>query len=62
VQYVYEVGGRYMLVTENTLDRTHPGQPHWEAGPMKDNMQVDNYGRYRVSNDKIKVNFTYGGC
>jgi hypothetical protein len=62
VQYVYDVNGRYMLVTENTMDRSHPGQPHWEAGPMKRNMQVDNHGRYRVSNNKVKANFTYGGC
>jgi hypothetical protein len=24
----YEVDGRYMLVTENTMDSSHPGEPH----------------------------------
>ena len=28
VQYVYDVNGEYMLLTENTLDRSHPGEPH----------------------------------
>ena len=62
VQYVYDVDGRYMLVTENTMGRSHPGEPHWEAGPAKPGLQVDNYGRYRVSNDKVKANFSYGAC
>jgi hypothetical protein len=59
VQEVYEVNGEYMLLTENTMDRSHPGEPHWEAGKMKESMAIDNHGRYRVQNDKVKVNFTY---
>ncbi|MPZ78938.1 MAG: hypothetical protein GEV28_00440 [Actinophytocola sp.] len=62
VQYVYDMDGRNMLVTENTMDRSHPGQPHWEAGEMKQNQQVDNHGRWRVANNKIKVNFSSEGC
>jgi hypothetical protein len=63
VQYVYDVDGETVLVTENTMDRSHPGQAHWEAGPIKENMQIDNYGRYRVRNEwpsgepKSKVDF-----
>lgn len=58
VQYVYDVDGEILLVTENTMDRSHPGDPHWEAGRIKENQQVDNYGRWRVQNDKIKINFS----
>jgi hypothetical protein len=57
VQYVYDVDGEILLVTENTMDRSHPGDPHWEAGRIKENHQVDNHGRWRVQNDKIKINF-----
>lgn len=28
VQYVYDMNGRYMLVTENAMDRSYLGQPH----------------------------------
>jgi len=62
VQYVYDINGKYMLVTENTMDRSHPGEPHWEAGPAKPGLQIDNHGRYRVSNQKVKVNFSAEGC
>jgi RHS repeat-associated protein len=62
VQYVYDLDGKYMLLTENTMDRSHPGEPHWEAGPAKPGLQVDNYGRYRVSNQKFKVNFSAEAC
>jgi hypothetical protein len=56
-QYVYDVNDIIMLLTDNTMDRSHPGEPHWEAGPAKDPLRVDNYGRYRVVNQKIKVNY-----
>jgi hypothetical protein len=62
LQYVYDVDGTIMLVTDNTMDSSHPGKPHWEAGPARDPLKVNNYGIYRVSNDKVKVNYRPGGC
>jgi len=63
--YVYEVpkaggGTRLMGVQEKTLDRSHVGQPHWEAGPIKTDpltgaMITDRYGVPRLSNSKSSV-------
>ncbi len=60
--YVYEVpkpggGTQLMGVQQKTLDRSHTGQPHWEAGPIKmdpltGQIRTDRYGTPRLSNDK----------
>nr|WP_306335047.1 DUF6531 domain-containing protein [Streptomyces sp. KL118A] len=61
-QYVYEVPGpgggkRTMLVTDNTLDDVADHGPHWEAGPAKEPLRMDNHGRYRVVNQKVKIDY-----
>ncbi|MEU1120734.1 DUF6531 domain-containing protein [Streptomyces sp. NPDC005879] len=61
-QYVYEVpapggGKRTMLVTDNTLDDVADHGPHWEAGPAKEPLRMDNHGRYRVVNQKVKIDY-----
>lgn len=42
------------------MDRSHPGQEHWEAGRVKKDkrtgeVQQNRYGRPKLENDKAKV-------
>lgn len=61
-QYTYEVpqegGGTQTKVVQRNkgTDRSHPGQPHVEAGTPKEKGQVDKFGRPRLNNNKTKVN------
>jgi RHS repeat-associated protein len=55
-QYTYETPEGEKLVQRNTgTDRSHPGQPHVEAGKPKPAGQTDSIGRPRLQNDKTKV-------
>jgi hypothetical protein len=64
-EYTYEVPGKgggtqTKSVQQQTLDRSHQGQPHWEAGQVKtDNgkVRMNNYGRPKLDNNKSKVNY-----
>ena len=63
-EYTYDVpksggGSKKVSVQQQTLDRSHPGQNHWEAGPVKmadGQMRMGNYGRPALNNQKSKVN------
>lgn len=55
-QYTYETPEGTKIVQRNTgTDRSHPGQPHVEAGKPKPGGQRDRIGRPRLQNDKTKV-------
>ncbi len=66
-EYQYEVpksGGGTGLksVQQQTLDRSHPGQEHWEAGtvktdPLTGEVRMNDYGRPKLINDKSKVDY-----
>lgn len=65
-EYSYEVptegGGKQIKsVQQQTLDRSHTNQPHWEAGSIKvdpwGGPQMNNYGRPKLKGDKSKVNY-----
>ncbi|MFN6946302.1 MAG: RHS repeat-associated core domain-containing protein [Cytophagaceae bacterium] len=64
-EYTYDVpakggGTQTKSVQQQTLDRSHQGQPHWEAGNVKtDNgkVRMNNYGRPKLDNNKSKVNY-----
>lgn len=64
-EYTYEVpkkggGTQNKSVQQQTKDRSHEGQPHWEAGTVKtDNgtPRMNNYGRAKLENNKSKVNY-----
>jgi hypothetical protein len=63
----YEVpapGGGTQLksVQQQTMDSSHPGQPHWEGGSVKVDPstgapRLNQYGRPKLTNDKSKVNY-----
>jgi RHS repeat-associated protein len=61
-QYTYEVpkaggGTETKIVQRNSgTDRSHPGQPHVEAGSTKPGGQTDSIGRPRLDSNKTKVN------
>jgi RHS repeat-associated protein len=69
-EYTYEVpkaegGTELKSVQQQTMDRSHVGEPHWEAGKVKideaGNPRMNDYGRPKLENEgKKKVN--YGGC
>lgn len=44
-------------VQQQTLDRSHSGEKHWEAGTTKKNGQYNHYGWPRLDNNKTKVNY-----
>ena len=49
-------------VQQQTMDRSHPGQGHWEAGPTKTNSKTgqvltNQYGRPKLTSDKSKANY-----
>ncbi len=51
-----------MSVQQQTMDRSHVDQPHWEAGTVKTDpitvqVRMNNYGRPALTNDKSKVNY-----
>ncbi|CAN0345913.1 unnamed protein product [Ectocarpus sp. 4 AP-2014] len=64
-EYSYETpkkggGTETKSVQQQTMDRSHKGQSHWEAGKVKtDNGKVrtNNYGRPKLQNDKKKVDY-----
>ena len=64
-EYTYEVpkngGGKQLKsVQQQTKDRSHEGQPHWEAGEVKvrdGKVQYNNYNRPKSENSKSKVNY-----
>ena len=66
-EYSYDMptsggGNQRMSVQQQTMDRSHPGQPHWEAGRVKidhgtGNIRTNNYGRPALTNDKSKVDY-----
>ena len=65
-EYTYEVpkeggGKQTKSVQEQTKDRSHQGQPHWEAGNTKadrdGNPRMNDYGRPKLDNNKSKVNY-----
>jgi hypothetical protein len=65
--YEYEVpkkggGKETKSVQQQTMDRSHEGEPHWEAGSVKTDrdtgeIQYNNYGRPKLKNDKSKVDY-----
>ncbi len=65
-EYRYEVavtGGRREIksVQQQTMDRSHPGQGHWEAGTVKvddwGTVRMNDYGRPKLASDKSKVDY-----
>jgi RHS repeat-associated protein len=67
MEYRYETskpgGGTEMKsVQQQTLDRSHPNQGHWEAGtvktdPMTGEIRINDYGRPKLVNNKSKVDY-----
>lgn len=65
--YNYEVpkaggGTQTKSVQDQTLDRSHPGQAHWEAGaaktdPRTGKVRNNKHGRPQLKNDKSKKNY-----
>lgn len=66
-EYSYDVpapggGTQRMSVQQQTMDRSHPGQAHWEAGRVKIDKEtgaerMNNYGRPALTNNKSKVDY-----
>lgn len=64
-EYSYETpkaggGTQTKSVQKQTKDRSHQGQPHWEAGKVKtDNgkPRMNNYRRPKLENNKSKVDY-----
>jgi len=63
-EYRYEVpkaggGTQTKSVQDQTLDRSHPGQGHWEAGTVKTGrdgeIRTNQYGMPKLESDKSKV-------
>jgi hypothetical protein len=67
IEYRYEVpspgGGTEMKsVQQQTLDSSHLGQGHWEAGsvkidPLTGKIRMNKYDRPKLNNNKSKVNY-----
>jgi len=65
--YDYEVpraggGTEIKSVQQQTLDSSHPGQGHWEAGnvktdPVSGEVRNNQYGRPKLTNDKSKADY-----
>ena len=65
--YEYEVpapggGTQTKSVQQQTMDRSHPDQGHWEAGSVKTDpdtgaVRNNDYGRPKLKNDKSKVDY-----
>ncbi len=66
-EYRYEVpapggGTRTVSVQQQTMDRSHPGQGHWEAGtvkrdPVSGEIRMNDYGRPKLQSGKSKVDY-----
>ena len=66
-EYKYEVpkeggGTEIRSVQQQTMDRSHPGENHWEAGKVKvdertGEIRETNHGRPKLQNDKSKVDY-----
>lgn len=64
-EYTFETpkkggGTQTKSVQQQTMDRSHQGQNHWEAGKVKtDNgaTRMNNYGRPKLDNQKSKVDY-----
>ena len=62
-EYRYELSGQYgetitKSVQQQTLDSSHPFEPHWEAGTVKENqgeIRYNSHGFPKLKNDKSKV-------
>lgn len=55
-------GTQRKSVQQQTMDRSHPGQSHWEAGrvktdPLTGAVRKNKYGRPALTNDKSKVDY-----
>jgi hypothetical protein len=67
LEYQYEVpkpggGTEIKSVQQQTLDSSHPGQGHWEAGEVKTDLRtgsvrLNKYGRPKLKNGKSKANY-----
>ncbi|WP_234472157.1 hypothetical protein [Pantoea agglomerans] len=70
-EYRYEVsksGGRTTPATvqQQTMDVSHPEQPHWEAGnvkidPRTGDIRMNDYGRPKIANPKSKAYYKKHG-
>ncbi|UOG36276.1 hypothetical protein MAL01_19415 (plasmid) [Leptospira noguchii] len=66
-EYQYEVpknggGKQTKSVQQQTMDRSHPNEKHWEAGKVKTDgpggeVRYNNYGRPKLDSEKSKVNY-----
>ena len=66
-EYTYEVpksggGKEYKSAQQQTMDRSHPGENHWETGTVKTDPRtgeprLNDYGRPKIKNDKSKANY-----
>ena len=64
-EYSYDVpkaggGTQRKSVKQQTIDRNHQGQSHWEAGAVKTNngtIRNNSYGRPKLKNNKSKVDY-----
>jgi len=66
-EYTYETpkqggGTEIKSVQQQTMDRSHEGQPHWEAGKVKTDprtgeTRMTEHGRPKLQNDKSKVDY-----
>jgi hypothetical protein len=62
-EYTYEVpkkggGTELKSVQQQTLDRSHKEQPHWEAGKIKireNQIQYNSYNRVKLETSKSKT-------
>ena len=43
---------KQMSVQQETLDRSHPGEKHWEGGEIKEGNRSNAYGWPRLKNNK----------
>ncbi|MDI7226923.1 RHS repeat-associated core domain-containing protein, partial [Leptospira santarosai] len=55
-------GKQTKSVQQQTMDRSHPNEKHWEAGKVKTDgpggeVRYNNYGRPKLDSDKSKVNY-----
>ncbi len=65
-EYTYDApkeggGTQTKSVQQQTMDRSHQGQSHWEAGKVKTdaygNTRTNSHGRPKLQNDKSKVDY-----
>ena len=66
-EYTYEVpaaggGTKLVSVQQQTMDRSHADQPHWEAGTVKTDpvtgaVRMNNYDRPAIQNSKSKADY-----